>query len=521
MPADNSYYQTLPKSPDLDSLKRQAKLLKKQFDARDQTAMDFVSFHIGNAKTKLKLADAQFAIAKSYGFKSWPRLKAFVEAHSLSLESSGDLLLRSVFEANYSLLEELYSRREQLSSLSIFTAAVLGDLAAVESRLKANPDLASSVGGPRQTQPITYVAHTPFGMWDEGFAERQQRIAQLLLQYGADPNAVVLEEGRGKDGNGRLSALYGCCRHRGNPALAEILLAAGANPDDGESLYHASELQDTRCLELLFAVGIDKESREYCIVRALDQENAKAVDIYLRHGTDPNHLDWALFRQRSLEVIQLLVAHGADLNRCCPDHWLLQRIKGLTPIQIAERNGNSGTVGYFLRRGAMDNRTPKDRLIGACARADRNEAYRILQQYPALMESFTQQDHANLAAFARAGCLTSVELMLDIGFDVEARADDLNATAVLYAATTGDVPMLELLVRSGARLDVTHKYGGTPLGTAIYSAAYFMSPLGDYPRAVECLINAGAPIRDEHLAFATEHDLDEIAEVLKSHGAAL
>src|SRR5262245_37481081 len=131
MPADNSYYQTLPKSPDLDSLKRQAKLLKKQFDAHDQTAMDFVSFHIRNAKTKLQLADAQFAIAKSYGFKSWPRLKAFVEAHSLSLEDRGDLLLRSVFEANYSLLEELYSRRVEFCYLPIFTAAGLGDPAAL------------------------------------------------------------------------------------------------------------------------------------------------------------------------------------------------------------------------------------------------------------------------------------------------------------------------------------------------------------------------------------------------------
>ena len=30
----------------------------------------------------IKLADVQFALARAYGFKSWPRLKAFVEAQA-------------------------------------------------------------------------------------------------------------------------------------------------------------------------------------------------------------------------------------------------------------------------------------------------------------------------------------------------------------------------------------------------------------------------------------------------------
>jgi ankyrin repeat protein len=367
------------------------------------------------------------------------------------------------------------------------------------------------------------VAHAPFGIWDHTYPERQREIVEQLLKHGADPNSFVDEAGRGKKGDGRLSALYGCCRKQGNPELAEILLRAGANPNDGESLYHASELKDTRCLELLFAVGVDKESQEYCIRRALDDENPKAVEIYLKHGTDPNHLDWALFRERSFEVVQLLIDYGADVNRPSPaDHWLLVgRIKGLTPIQIAERNGDSRAVQYFLQRGAVDNRTPQDLLIGACARADREGAEQIRQNYPGISLMLTEQDRRNLPALARSGRPDSVQLMLDAGFDIEARTDDLDATALLYAAANGDVRMIELLLRHGARLDVTHKYGGNPLGTAMYCAAYLPNSNGDYPRAVARMIEAGLPVTQQHLEFAVEHELDEIADVLKLHGAEM
>ena len=519
----DSNYRTLPLSPDLNHLKSEAKTLKKQFNSGDSLARDFVSFHLASRSGELKLSDAQFAIARSYGFKNWTRLKAYVETHALNREDRANLLLKSIFESNYALLQELYSQRGILSGQNIFLTCALGDLETMRSMLERNSQLATLVGGPRTTQPITYVAHAPFGIWDHTYPERQREIVKLLLKHGADPNSFVHEEGRGDKGSGRLSVLYGCCRKPGNPELAQILLKAGANPNDGESLYHASELKDTRCLELLFEAGVDNESREYCIRRALDDENPKAVEIFLKHGTNPNHLDWALFRERSFEIVQLLVNYGADINRPSPaDHWLLVgRVKGLTPIQIAERNGDSRAVTYFLERRAVDNRTPVDLLIGVCARADRQLADGIRRNHPDIATTLTQQDHRSLPAFARSGRLQSVDIMLDAGFDIEARTDDLDATALLYASTNGDVPMIELLLRRGARIDVTHKYGGNPLDTAIYCAACFTNPNGDYPGAVERLIDAGLTVTDQHLTFVLEHELDEIADVLKSHGAAI
>ena len=99
--------------------------------------------------------------------------------------------------------------------------------------------------------------------------------------------------------------------------------------------------------------------------------------------------------------------------------------------------------------------------------------------------------------------------------DIDARGDDLDATALHYAATIGDVPMAKLLLARGARFDLKHKYGGTPLRTAIYCAANFRNPHGQYAAVVQLLIDAGEKVTNDRLEFAVANNLDEIATVLK------
>ena len=57
----------LPQHPNLDHLKKQAKELLRDAQQRDPA---------------VKLADAQHTLAREYGFASWPKLKAHVEALS-------------------------------------------------------------------------------------------------------------------------------------------------------------------------------------------------------------------------------------------------------------------------------------------------------------------------------------------------------------------------------------------------------------------------------------------------------
>ena len=66
--------------PDLEQLKRQAKELLQGFTEGEAAAVAEVKAHyrIPDAST-LALHDAQLVIARSYGFDSWPKLKAYVD----------------------------------------------------------------------------------------------------------------------------------------------------------------------------------------------------------------------------------------------------------------------------------------------------------------------------------------------------------------------------------------------------------------------------------------------------------
>src|SRR5580698_134193 len=77
--------RAMRENPDLDQLKRQAKEL---FDAYRASAPEAVAevdaYHRAASHSKatpenFALHDAQFVLARSYGFESWPKLKAAVE----------------------------------------------------------------------------------------------------------------------------------------------------------------------------------------------------------------------------------------------------------------------------------------------------------------------------------------------------------------------------------------------------------------------------------------------------------
>jgi hypothetical protein len=66
--------------PDLIQLKRQAKELLKAFGAGEIDATAEVNAHYQGAhRETFALHDAQLVLARSYGFPSWPKLKAYVD----------------------------------------------------------------------------------------------------------------------------------------------------------------------------------------------------------------------------------------------------------------------------------------------------------------------------------------------------------------------------------------------------------------------------------------------------------
>ena len=74
---ENAMVQQLPDSPSLQHLRHQAKALLEAYRAGDADTVHRVKSF--SSAEPLKLAHAQFVIARGYGFQSWTRLKAHLE----------------------------------------------------------------------------------------------------------------------------------------------------------------------------------------------------------------------------------------------------------------------------------------------------------------------------------------------------------------------------------------------------------------------------------------------------------
>ena len=130
----------------------------------------------------------------------------------------------------------------------------------------------NAAGGPLGWAPLVYACHSCF---------ETTALARALLERGADPNGFFVNE------YGKMSALYGAAGRRHDPELTRALLEAGANPDDGESLYHSTEAESPECTRILLEHGAQTADTN-ALAHALDDDRLEHVRLLLEHGADPN-----------------------------------------------------------------------------------------------------------------------------------------------------------------------------------------------------------------------------------------
>src|ERR1700733_116585 len=81
----SSQTRRLPKQPNLEQLRKQAKDLLEQYRACDPAAVAEVhQLEAQPDPATFALHDAQRVLARAYGFESWPKLKAFVDGANIA-----------------------------------------------------------------------------------------------------------------------------------------------------------------------------------------------------------------------------------------------------------------------------------------------------------------------------------------------------------------------------------------------------------------------------------------------------
>jgi ankyrin repeat protein len=193
---------------------------------------------------------------------------------------------------------------------SLPAMAALGDSAKIGELIGAGAELEEEFG-PRRMTPLAFAAYSPL-LKDPASRGAQTEAVRILIEAGADPNAAMHHPQFG-----RVSCLYAAIAAEAWEAF-ELLLAAGADVNDNESLYHSTELEDDRWLARVLAEGAAIEGTN-ALARALDFNEISKLELLISHGADLNArtgggqapLEHAVMRGRSLAFIELLWKEGA------------------------------------------------------------------------------------------------------------------------------------------------------------------------------------------------------------------
>jgi hypothetical protein len=345
----------------------------------------------------------------------------------------------------------------------------------------------NEAGGPRDWAPLVYVCHSCFA---------SAELARALLRRGADPNASFVNE------HGHMSALYGAAGVAHDPELTRLLLEAGADPDDGESLYHATEAEEPACLALLLGHGAQPNGTN-ALAHALDEERLEHVRLLLDAGADPNEgalLAHAVRRGRGTDFLQLLVDHGAELDRPGGETWR-GRVPLRTPYQHAMLRNRLEEAQLLADRGAATDVAAGDLAVAALARGDRPEA--------SLPDELDPDPQEVLILAALRGQL---EAVVDaVGPDFTGVVGGSPEGSLLHhAAWVGSPELVQRLLARGADAD-TSAGTGRPLAWAAHGSGAHELPDRDYVAVAEALVDAGSEIEPE-LARVAEGPLYEWLE---------
>ena len=304
--------------------------------------------------------------------------------------------------------------------------------------------------------------------------------------------------------------------------LTRLLLERGADPNDGETVYHAPESHDNEVLKLLVESGrLSADSLTVMLVRKHDWHDHDGVQWLLEHGALPNRASrWgqtafhqALRRDNALPIIELLLDHGADP---------LIEWNGQSSVALAARAGRGDVLELLDRRGFATDLPGVLQLVAACARSDDALVRAIVEREPRLVEELLAEGGELLAEFAGVGNTAGVRLLLDLGVPVGARFEKgdgyfdvaKDSTALHVAAWRAWHATVKLLLERGASVTATDARGRTALALAVRACVDSYWTERRSPESVAALLAAGASVNG--VPFPSGYA--EVDELLRSRG---
>jgi ankyrin repeat protein len=465
----------LPDRPDLRHLRQEAKRRRK--------AGEFPS-----------IALAQLAVARDYGFRSWPRLKFHVEAATLDPSARAAALIASATSADLRRARALLDADPALGRHDLACACVTGEVDEVARRLAARPTGVGQPTGPHGWQPILYACFSRLLRGEPKRAPGIREVVRRLLVAGADPNAFFVNQ------DGWLQvALYGAAGIAGDPELTRMLLEAGANPTDerdgyhgNEVLYHACEFPDPTCAMLVIDAGARHDFVNHDLGRALNFPNSAMIEMFCTHGARASaaNLHQAVWRRRPPRTVAALLDAGAPID-ASDEH-------GLTALQIAIRWGEEAVAALLRERGADQTAVvDADRALGSYLSGDD----RGLPSGIAL----SVLDEMVMMSI-QGGHLEAMRRLLDAGARIDGDPGS-EEIPLGHACWRGRVQMTRELVTRGAGL--AFRDGGSAIGAALHGSRHCHEPEGGptmrtndeipkqpYAEIVRLLLAAGATVPD-------------------------
>jgi ankyrin repeat protein len=511
----------LPARPDLGQLRHQARDLLRAARSGDPAAVG----RIRAASDRMTLAGAQLAVAREYGFASWPRLKAEVEVRNADLGQKVDAFLEASVRDWTGRAARMLAETPEIAGYDFRTAVLLGDAAQVREMLRRDLDLAARPDPRWGWTPLHAVGGSRWHRLDPARGGGLLEVARLLLAAGADPNARA---GGQDDGWSPL-----CCAVAGvaNPAIARLLLEHGAAPDDHDLYLACFGDDDHESLRLLLS-HMPNVAETTALPAPISTGDTEGVRLLLQAGADPNRLPpadlygashageppcpavYAAVRSGCpAGLVELLLGHGAEPDAAGPD--------GRSPYALATSQGRTDLTTLLRRHGARDDASDIDRFLSACLRADHAEAQRQLALHPGLPGRLAEARPDAAVRAAETGSTAAVRLLLDLGFDIEARGDD-GATALHAAAYSGSADTVRLLLGRGADIEARDTtWDSPPLDWAIVGSGERpgSNPGPDWIATVRTLIEAGASTRAITLSpDDPKPPSPEVAHLLRGYG---